>query len=370
MPLDIIDYSNTVFYKIYCKDPAVKDLYVGHTTNFVQRKYNHKRTCIKENDSNHNLKIYKFIRDHGGWDNWKMEIIGFQDCYDHYEARKVEQKYFETLKATLNSIDPLPKPKQRPAKIPKETKEKQVFHCDVCKTTCQTKKELFVHEETNKHKRNAKRITTTINSPKVAQKFLCENCNYKCNKQSDFNKHNNTAKHIKRINVIQKSPKSPKTHLCVCGKEYKYSRGLLEHKRKCYQDNNNNKSVTVQDVHEDKHYIIAQNKELMNLLVTKNHQTEFSCDCGKTYKHHSSLWKHKNKCSLIINNNNNNTVTVQENLEYKPSMMEILSQNKELMNLLVTKNHQTDELIQQNKELTKTVQEMVPKIHSKMEFKK
>ena len=48
--------------------------------------------------------------------------------------------------------------------------------------------------------------------------------------------------------------------------------------------------------------------------------------------------------------------------EEKPSLMEIITQNKELMNLLITKNHQTDELIQQNKELTKTVHEMVPKI--------
>ena len=135
MPVDVIDYSNTVFYKIYCKDPAVKDLYVGHTTNFVQRKYHHKRTCIKENDANHHLKVYKFIREHGGWDNWKMDIIAFQDCYDHYEARKVEQHYYETLKATLNSIEPLPKPKPRPTQIPKE---KQVWNEE------KTKKSYFL----------------------------------------------------------------------------------------------------------------------------------------------------------------------------------------------------------------------------------
>ena len=157
MPTDVIDYSNTVFYKIYCKDPAVKDLYVGHTTNFVQRKYQHKRTCIKENDVNHHCKVYKFIRENGGWDNWKMVMIGYKDCYDHYEARKTEQKYFETLKATLNSIEPLPKPKPRPTKMPKE---KKVWNCDVCRTTCQTEKALIVHEETNKHKSNVNRQPT------------------------------------------------------------------------------------------------------------------------------------------------------------------------------------------------------------------
>jgi hypothetical protein len=50
-------------------------------------------------------------------------------------------------------------------------------------------------------------------------------------------------------------------------------------------------------------------------------------------------------------------------------MMDIISQNKELMNLLITKNHQTDELIQQNREMQKqnkemqqTIKEIVPRI--------
>ena len=134
-------------------------------------------------------------------------------------------------------------------------------------------------------------------SPKVAQKFLCEKCNYKCCKQSDFNKHLLTAKHIKRTNGTQKSPKSPKyykKHVCVCGKEYKYSRGL---------------------------------------------------------------WEHKHRCSLI--NNNNNTIVVQENLEDKPSMMDIITQNKEIMDALVLQNEQ---LMKQNTELTNTIKEIVPKI--------
>jgi len=43
-------------------------------------------------------------------------------------------------------------------------------------------------------------------------------------------------------------------------------------------------------------------------------------------------------------------------------MIEIITQNKELMNLLIAKNNQTDELIQQNREMQKTMLEMVPKI--------
>lgn len=33
MPNKNIDYSNTIIYKIYCKNKFITDIYVGHTTN-------------------------------------------------------------------------------------------------------------------------------------------------------------------------------------------------------------------------------------------------------------------------------------------------------------------------------------------------
>ena len=58
MPKVDIDYSNTIIYKIVCVDPLIKDLYIGHTTNFVQRKYAHKQTCNKRSRSG----IYRHIK--------------------------------------------------------------------------------------------------------------------------------------------------------------------------------------------------------------------------------------------------------------------------------------------------------------------
>jgi hypothetical protein len=111
MPKTEIDYSNTIIYKITCKDPNITDVYVGHTTNFVQRKHSHKQGCINNKSHNYKCKVYETIRNNSGWDNWNMEIINFFNCKDHYEARKKEQEYFVLLHATLNSIEPMPKPK-------------------------------------------------------------------------------------------------------------------------------------------------------------------------------------------------------------------------------------------------------------------
>jgi hypothetical protein len=122
-----IDYSNTIIYKIACKDPSITDVYVGHTTNFVQRKQSHKQSCYNTKSSCYNLKLYKIIRQHGNWSNWEMLIVNFYNCKNQLEARQKEQEYFISLGATLNSIEPL---SSKPAlnksiKINKEKEEKE-----------------------------------------------------------------------------------------------------------------------------------------------------------------------------------------------------------------------------------------------------
>ena len=104
-----------------------------------------------------------------------------------------------------------------------------------------------------------------------------------------------------------------------------------------------------------KHLNTAKHK--METAETKNAKKNAKpnmCECGNTYSSRSGLWKHKKKCSLI-----NNTIAVQENQEEKPSMMEILSQNKELMNLLVVQNQEHRE---ETSKLHNTIKEMIPKI--------
>ena len=44
MPLNEIDYSKTMFYRLVCKDLEVSDFYIGHTTDFKSRKTNIERT--------------------------------------------------------------------------------------------------------------------------------------------------------------------------------------------------------------------------------------------------------------------------------------------------------------------------------------
>jgi len=188
MPKVEIDYSNTLFYKIFCSNSDITDLYIGHTTNFVQRKHAHKQCCKNENASNHKCKLYKFIREHGGWENWKMEIIAFHDCDDHYSARKREQEYFIEYSATLNSIEPMPS-------RPTIQREKQ----SIC--------------------------LTQTNPP-----FTCEKCTFVSSNKKDYNRHLLTPKHNRLRNTrVTQIPNQCE----FCNKQYRDRSGLWRHNRKC-----------------------------------------------------------------------------------------------------------------------------------------
>ena len=101
-----MDYSNTIIYKIVCKDITIKECYVGQTTNFTKRKYNHKSRCNNINDKIYNNYVYQFIRENGNWDNWDMVEVEKYDATDKLDAHKRERYWIEQLKATLNKNIP------------------------------------------------------------------------------------------------------------------------------------------------------------------------------------------------------------------------------------------------------------------------
>jgi hypothetical protein len=107
MPKKIIDYSKTIIDKIVCNDLYITDVYVGHTTNFIKRKAQHKYNCNNIDGKSYNFKIYNTIRNNGGFENWSMiEIEKFQDCNDINEASARERYWYELLHANLNTNCP------------------------------------------------------------------------------------------------------------------------------------------------------------------------------------------------------------------------------------------------------------------------
>lgn len=120
MPKSEIDYSRTIIYKICCLDSSITDAYVGHTTSFVNRKYAHKMACCNVNNSSYNTRVYKFIRNNGGWDNWKMVQIEECSFENSREAEAREHYWIEQIGATLNTNKPYARCKEDPVTYKKE----------------------------------------------------------------------------------------------------------------------------------------------------------------------------------------------------------------------------------------------------------
>jgi len=106
MPKTPIDYSKTIIYRIVCKNPTIKECYVGSTTNFKNRKSKHKSGCNNGNNTNYNYNVYQFIRKNEGWNNWDMIEVEKYKAIDKLDADKKERYWLEFYQATLNTQVP------------------------------------------------------------------------------------------------------------------------------------------------------------------------------------------------------------------------------------------------------------------------
>jgi len=127
---------------------------------------------------------------------------------------------------------------------------------------------------------------STLNTRENPKIYNCIKCNFKCFNKKDYNRHLLTAKHKFQHNQQEKPKKNPENYL-------------------------------------------------------------LTCVCGKKYKERSGLWRHKNSCNQINS-------TLIEDKEREPTdnsiILDLISQNKELMEMLQEQN--------------KIIQDLVPKIGS------
>ena len=95
------DYSKTVIYKIEHMDGG--HLYVGSSTNLAARRAEHKSNSLNPNSKDHNVKLYKLIREHGGWDSFRMTPVKIFPCKTKLESKIEEEKVRVELQANMNA---------------------------------------------------------------------------------------------------------------------------------------------------------------------------------------------------------------------------------------------------------------------------
>jgi hypothetical protein len=246
MPLQTIDFSKTIIYKIVCKDANINDIYIGHTTDFTRRKYDHKSHCNNEKNKSYNLPLYKFIRENSNWSNWDMIQIEQYPCNDVNEARARERYWIEELKPSLNCDIP--------------NRSKKEYQEDNKEVLAEKKKK---YREQNKD----------IISKK--KKEYCENNKEKIVEKSKNYYQEHKEDIIKRVKQYSNENKEK-----------------IAERSKQYRDNN--KEV----IAEKKKEYLEKNKETIYEKATERIRCEI-CNCDVPRRHISTHNKSKKHLSLL-----------------------------------------------------------------------
>jgi len=156
---------------------------------------------------------------------------------------------------------------------------------------------------------------TNSKMPKNAEKYICEECNFKCSKNSNFKQHLLTAKHKMLINANEKNPKNaaPITeYKCVCEKIFKHASSLCKHKKKCGLIKQENETIINQEnetiINQDDESIINQDEDVV--VHKEKSKEEDADDIGykemflEMMKQNHELQKSINEMIPKIGNNN------------------------------------------------------------------
>jgi hypothetical protein len=141
-----------------------------------------------------------------------------------------------------------------------------------------------------------------MTNAKVAKscfKYFCDFCNYGTSKKSSIDKHYSTAQHKIRTNTTEMLPKVAIDYSCECGKKYKHTSSLWNHKQKCQfitkpVISNTTESSNNNDFVFDKEFVISimkQNAELQNQMMEQ----------------HNQMLEQQNKMLEVIKNGTHNT---------------------------------------------------------------
>ena len=79
------------------------NVYIGSTTDLNTRKLKHKYSCMNENNKDFHYKVYQYIRENGGFDNFQFIILRVCDNVDKKELFKLEQSFIDVYEPTLNT---------------------------------------------------------------------------------------------------------------------------------------------------------------------------------------------------------------------------------------------------------------------------
>jgi hypothetical protein len=143
-----------------------------------------------------------------------------------------------------------------------------------------------------------------------AVKFYCKHCDYGTSRKSSYDDHNLSTKHKILQNPTQ-NPTNNNAYVCHCGKSYKHSSSMYAHKKKCtIKVKQTIEYDTINNSNE------PSDKELIIMVITQNTQLiKENIELKNMMLHETSNCKtmmieHSNMMMEVIKNGINNNNTI------------------------------------------------------------
>ena len=298
MPKIKIDYGNMIFYKVYCINPDVKKIFIGHTTNMVQRKH-----ILKKQSEIRYSEMFDVINKNGGWMYWRIkEIEKYNECKTYADVLLREKHHYDTLYDMMND---------NKIKINFKDEEYEVkfehddnYKCKYCDYECSKKKHIQQHISTRKHK----------------------------NMVIEIEKINEYKENVKVIPAHDNVESGKKEYKCnACGNVYKNMSGLCKHRHLCkvQHPKQQNKQEKKYGTNEQKEAVSKtihnecdiEPTELMNAGMPENEKDEIIIQLLKDNESMKTFMKEQNnmlkEMMRQINTNGSSTITTTNNIKQK-----------------------------------------------------
>lgn len=214
--------SKGYVYKLCIRDGSVDDVYIGSTFNLKQRRRHHKSNCTAKTSPAYNYYVYQFIRDNGGWDNWTMHVLEELDNLNKFELKKMERKYIEEHKPSLNKRVPLNfqtndewNKKEYDREYYNHNKQHALEKMAIYRETHQDERKEYLKNNKEKFKQYDEQYRAN-NREKIrqrdrekyrtnrTQRVLCPNCNITIT-IARKSAHNKTKRHLENVEKANKS---------------------------------------------------------------------------------------------------------------------------------------------------------------------
>jgi hypothetical protein len=156
---------------------------------------------------------------------------------------------------------------------PKTFKHLKKYICEYCNFGCSQKSGINNHLMTKKHKTNEQLTTTNVKTTiKPLNKYICVCCDFECSQKCDINNHLMTKKHLTNEQLTANVDKeSQKNYTCKCGKAYKHMSSLCKHKRTCVIEEEPEKNNKIINLLiENNKQLQYDNKEFKNIIIQQN----------------------------------------------------------------------------------------------------